>query len=349
MKTPIRRAAVVAALGALVGSVATVPGCSTVCSTSNLAPDTELSVTHEAITGGGRRVRLEWFGHDHDGLVDHYMVRLDTLDWEEVTYTDTVLVYEARREEPGTADDEDMHSFSAKAVDDLGKGDLTPAEVPFWSRNQAPETIITWGPSGLTGPMVGIEWEGADVDGVIAAYDDRLFMRDGSTWIQVLPWSGSVTVGPDETSVLFGPLAGMHKFEIWATDNEDATDLTPAELTFTCNPELGAPELTVTTNVLGTHVFKGAVWPSEYNTPSVVSELEHLTFEWTADASAYGGRVLGYRHAYDDTLSWPQWSLDDTSFEITPELGEHSLYISALDNSNMITRARFYISVVEAN
>ena len=86
--------------------------------------------------------------------------------------------------------------------------------------------------------------------------------------------------------------------------------------------------------VLGTHAFRGPVWPDSYNVPVDIFQ-EHLTFSWTADASDYGGQIVGYRHVFDDTSSWPAWSLEDRTFEITPEPGQHSLYISALDNINV--------------
>jgi hypothetical protein len=88
------------------------------------------------------------------------------------------------------------------------------------------------------------------------------------------------------------------------------------------------------------------VWPNFYDIPVDIFQ-EHLTFNWTADASAYGGEVVGYRHAFDDTSSWPAWSLEDRTFEITPEPGQHSLYICVLDNANVMTRARFFIDVSE--
>jgi len=198
--------------------------------------------------------------------------------------------------------------------------------------------------------MVFIEWAGTDPDGVIAAYDYRLSKWEyGEEWVQVIPdpaAAPSVTVGPDVTTVMFGPLAGMHKFEVWATDNEGGEDPTPAECTFACNPELAGAKLIVSTNFIGTHRFRGPVWPNAYSIPVDVFQ-EHLTFNWTADASEYGGEVVGYRHAFDDTSTWPDWSLEDTSFEITPEPGQHSLYVSVLDNANVMTRARFFIDVFE--
>jgi hypothetical protein len=238
-------------------------------------------------------------------------------------------------------------------TDGVGRGKSAPAEEASWfvSTNELPETEIIDGPAPVTGPMVGIEWVGYDLDGVIAAYDYRLFRWELGEWIQVVPdpaVAPSVTVGPEVTSVFFGPLAGQHKFEVWATDNDGGADPTPAEVVFTCNPELAGPVLTIETNVLGTHEYRGPVWPDAHNRLTGVL-IEHLVFNWSASADDYGGEVVGYRHAWDDTSSWPEWSLDDTSFEVTPEPGEHSLYVHALDNANVITRARIYIGAVEAD
>jgi len=90
------------------------------------------------------------------------------------------------------------------------------------------------------------------------------------------------------------------------------------------------------------------VWSSEYNLPIPIFAGERLAFQWAADASDYGGQVRGYRHAYDDTSTWPAWSVFDTRFQVTPTIGRHSLYISALDNANVMTRSRIYFDVVEA-
>jgi len=340
-------------LGCLVAFMAAFSGCtktSPVSTSPNRAPETTLTARGEPAPGGGRQVLLQWIGSDEDGSVDHYLVRLDTLDWCEVTRTESVFVFSGRTKRPSLVDEEETHSFTVKSVDDRGEEDPTPAVVWFTPRNELPETEIVDGPASVTGPMVFIEWAGTDPDGVIAAYDYRLSKWEyGEEWVQVVPdpmVGASVTVGPEVTTVFFGPLAGMHKFEVWATDNEGGVDPTPAECIFTCNPELAGALLSVSTNFIGTHRFRGPVWPNAYNIPVDVFQ-EHLAFNWTADASAYGGQVVGYRHAFDDTSSWPDWSLEDRTFEVTPEPGQHSLYVSVLDNANVITRARFFIDVSE--
>ena len=354
MRIAMNRALEVVALCCLVAFVAALSGCSKISPVStspNIAPETTLTARGSPIAGGARQVHLQWLGSDEDGSVDHYLVRLDTLDWRRVTCTESVFTFPGQTRRPRLVDEEERHSFTVKAVDDRGEEDPTPAVVWFTPRNDLPETEIVDGPESVTGPMVFIEWAGTDPDGVIAAYDYRLLLwwPPGEEWIQVIPdpaVAPSVTVGPEVTTVMFGPIAGLHRFEVWATDNEGGEDPTPAECTFTCNPELAGARLTVSTNFMGTHRFRGPAWPYAYDFPVDVFE-EHLTFSWTADASAYGGQVVGYRHAFDDTSTWPDWSLEDRTFEITPEPGQHSLYISVLDNANMMTRARFFIDVFE--
>jgi hypothetical protein len=346
------RALAVAAFGCLVAFVVAISGCtkiSPVSTSPNRAPETTLTVRGNPIAGGARQVLLQWIGSDEDGSVDHYLVRLDTLEWREVTCTESVFLFPGRTKRPSLIDEEETHSFAVKAVDDRGEEDPTPAVVWFTPRNDLPETEIVDAPASVTGPMVFIEWIGTDPDGVIAAYDYRLFARWDDEWVQVVPdpdVAESITVGPEVTTVMFGPIAGLHKFEVWATDNEGGVDPTPAECTFTCNPELAGAVLSVSTSFIGTHRFRGPVWPANYDIPVDIFR-EHLTFNWTADASAYGGEVIGYRHAFDDTSSWPMWSLEDRTFEITPEPGQHSLYVHVLDNANVMTRARFFIDVSE--
>ncbi len=193
--------------------------------------------------------------------------------------------------------------------------------------------------------MVTFEWRGTDRDGVIVGYEYTLYGRSAGEWSPV----ASAATDPGETSVLFGPIAGLHRFEVWSIDDAGAHDTTPATSTFTCNPELAGSKLRIGTNVFGVLTFRGPVWNSDSNTPIPIFAGERLSFEWIATAEDYGGEVLGYRHAYDDTSVWPAWSIYDHRFDVVPEPGQHSLYVSAIDNANEVTRGRVYFDVVEAN
>ena len=118
-------------------------------------------------------------------------------------------------------------------------------------------------------------------------------------------------------------------------DQPGAAPLVPAG-----GPRTG-PALTLRTNVLGDYLFPAAPYATE-----PVFERDRLAFDWFA-VPDNGDIITGYSHAYDDTLSWTPWSLDDRHFEITPTLGEHSLFVRALDDSGRITLGRIPVEVVE--
>jgi len=329
----------------------------------NLPPETTLSFSPDEGSTAGYRVRMNWFGWDEDGEIAFFETAWDKPDsvasWAKwidtsgraVVSTDSVFMLQAAEafdEQNGYA----THGFAVRAVDNEGARDASPESLLFTAFTVLPETEITRGPAAVTGPMVTFEWTARDRDGVIAAYDYRLFAWGSGEWVQVAPDPGvaqSITVSPEVTTVLFGPIAGLHRFEVWATDDAGAADQTPAVSQFTVNPELAGPELTIVTNVFGVHTFRGPTWPERYNTPMPIFDGERLQFGWQADASDYGGEVVGYRHAYDDTSTWPAWSIFDRRFTRVPTIGRHSLYVSALDNANVMTRSRLYFDVIEAS
>jgi hypothetical protein len=329
----------------------------------NIEPETTLSFSPDEGSEANYRVRMNWFGWDVDGEIVSFQTAWDKPDtvegWSKwidiagrtVVGTDSIFILDAA-DEFDDANAYALHSFAVRAVDNEGAVDATPESLVFTAVTVLPETEITRGPASVTGPMVTFEWTARDRDGVIVAYDYRLFARQDNQWMQVAPdpdIAESITVGRDVTSVLFGPLAGLHKFEVWATDDAGAADQTPAVNQFNVNPELAGPKLVIETNVFGSHTFRGPIWPDRYNIPAPIFAGEQLLFTWRATANDYGGEVVGYRHAYDDTSTWPAWSIFERRFRVEPPAGRHSLYVSALDNANEITRARLYFDVVEAS
>jgi hypothetical protein len=318
---------------------------------ANVPPETTLSFSPGQGDTANYRVRMNWFGWDPDGDVAYFRTKWDQEDWQTVVNTDSVFLVSASGD---TVDEErgyEYHTFSVKAVDNEGAEDDSPEEVSFTAYTIVPNTKILRGPSGVTGPVITFEWQGTDRDGVIVGYHYRLWEYTGEAGY---PWGHSPIfasdfVGPEVTSWTSGPYDGKHKFEVWATDDAGAPDLTPATREFTCNSSLAGAKLYLSTNVFGNYVFQGPVWSSSFNLPTPIFAGERLRFFWLASAADYGGQVLGYRHAYDDTSTWPSWSLFDTRFQVIPTLGRHSLYVSALDNANVMTRARIYFDVVEAS
>ena len=189
---------------------------------------------------------------------------------------------------------------------------------------------------------------------MIVGYDYRLSVVGLATravWVQVLPdplvgeWIQRGCRRNDRELRSSGRQA---PFEVRAVDDAGAADQTPARREFICNPQLAGPRLYIGSNIFGSFEFRGPVWRESANDAIPIFAGERLQFGWVASGQDYGGQILGYRHAYDDTSTWPAWSIFDTRFEVAPELGGHSLYISALDNSNVQTRARIRFDVVEA-
>ncbi len=362
----IKKLLVFAAFGAVLVSGFLMAGCEKFDAGKpdpNQPPETTLSFSPDEGSTASYRVRMNWFGWDPDGEIAYFETAWDKPDdvdsWAQwidaegrrVVGTDSIFLVEA----DDVYDENNayrVHGFAVRAVDNEEMCDASPESLQFTAATVLPETSIDRGPASVTGPMVTFEWSARDRDGVIVSFDYTLFRKQDGVWVQVAPdpeVASSITVGPEETTVLFGPLAGLHRFEVWATDDAGARDPSAAVSVFTVNPELAGPKLFINTNVFGTHTYRGPVWPSKYNTPLPIFAGERLAFRWNATAEDYGGEVVGYRYAYDDTTTWPAWSVFARRFHVIPDIGRHSLYVSALDNANVMTRSRLYFDVVEAS
>jgi hypothetical protein len=293
----------------------------------NARPETFLSYAPDSGDTTSFRTRMNWYGWDADGEIAGFRVRVDSQDWNVVATNESVLVLPAR-ESPDSTHAYGYHTFTVAAVDDDGCVDPTPAVVAFTVETALPETELVHEPGYVTGPFVAFEWNGSDRDGVIAGYEYRLLQERGGDWIEI---ETSGPLSADVTSVAFGPLAGRHRFDVWSVDDAGAVDPTPASKIFHAAAVPDGLVLTVTTNVLGTFTFRGGSWSNDGHLPIAIFAGDHLSFHWRAEAANGFGEVVGFRHALDDTSTWPAWSLDDAGFEIVAEPGRHTLYVGATD------------------
>jgi len=266
----------------------------------NIKPETTLSFSPADGDTSNYRVRMNWFGWDPDGEIAYYRTKWDTFEWRTVVNTDSVFLVSASAD---TVDEDfgyEYHSFSVKAVDNDDEEDPTPETISFTAFTIVPDTRIVRGPNGVTGPMVTFEWAGSDRDGVIVGYGYRLYKWEQSTseWVQVTSQTG---LDAETVEANFGPIEGLHRFEVWSVDDAGASDQTPAVREFTCNPELAGPKLFVRSNVFGIRTYRGPIWNDIYNIPTPIFAGERLAFQWIATAESYGGQVVGYLHTYDDT------------------------------------------------
>ncbi len=307
----------------------------------NIPPETVLSSSPDAGDTVSYRVRMNWFGWDPDGEVTHYLMMWDSLDWTSTVCTESTFCVSAQVDTVDSLYTYGYHTFSVKAVDNEGEADPTPATISFSAFNVLPETEITDGPAGITGSFVDIAWLGSDSDGEIAGYGYMLFERINFDWVEV---ASEDSLGVAETTISLGPLFGTYRFEVWAYDDQWGADPTPAALEFSC---YAGPtgHLNIRSNVFRTMVFRGMDWEESYSPymPIQILAGEALSFDWSSDVD-----LAGYRHAYDDTSSWPAWSISDTHFEILPEPGTHSLYVSVLDVHGGMIRGRIRFTAVEA-
>ena len=80
-----------------------------------------------------------------------------------------------------------------------------------------------------------------------------------------------------------------------------------------------------------------------------VLEGESISFSWSASAASYGGVVVGYAYAFDDTSRVPSPDPLVTGTTLTPtqlSTGNHALYIRAIDDVGLRTNAMIPITVI---
>jgi len=324
----------------------------------NEPPRTTLSFSPDSGSTANYRVRMNWFGWDKDGYISYYetawdhpdSLPLEEADWVTVVNTDSIFYLSAYADSIDEERGYEYHSFAVRAVDNDGEADPSPESISFTAFTIVPDTDIIRGPAGgvVTGPMVTYEWLGNDRDGVISGYGYRLSKRDDVTQ-EFLTVTTADSLPETHVSQDFGPLdAGKYRFQAWSYDDAGARDQSPAMEEFFVNPSLAGAKLYVVSNVFGVLDYRGPIWAPKHNLPTSIFEGERLSFNWTASAETYGGQIVGYRHAFDDTTVWPVWSAFSTQFQVRPRLGEHSLYVSVLDNANVVTRGRVFFEVVDA-
>ena len=81
-----------------------------------------------------------------------------------------------------------------------------------------------------------------------------------------------------------------------------------------------------------------------------------MSFEWSADASHYGGVVSDYRYGWDilDLSDDSQWDIDFTPFvteraqspKRTFFFGTHTFYVEVIDNSGFKSRIGVRLNIV---
>jgi hypothetical protein len=109
---------------------------------------------------------------------------------------------------------------------------------------------------------------------------------------------------------------------------------------FTVSTRNPGPTLTVTSSVL-TLPLPPTMGPEDGPRKALqIFEGETISFSWAANADAYGGEMVGYTLALDDTSRFPGLNLQATGVTYTSDRlppGNHFLYVRAVDDGGLVT------------
>jgi len=82
-----------------------------------------------------------------------------------------------------------------------------------------------------------------------------------------------------------------------------------------------------------------------------IFEGETISFSWTANADTYGGEIIGYTYALDDTSTteWSSIDLRKTGVTFQPSqlpVGSHFLFVRVMDDGGLVTNMKIPIKIV---
>jgi hypothetical protein len=352
-------------------------------------PETELTFAPIENDTTTFRVRFFWNGYDRDGEVVrfHYAVDADTMlpipEWRTTTAKDTTFLFlvDPVLEIRG-------HVFKISAVDDKGQHDKTPAQRFFSAKSDPPTSLITKGPAAfnpLVGPNFTFEWEGIDPDGgetggrapvdsfeylllLLGAANDpthpALPVYDQNFYVGLINQGTGSTLPPPHDDWPWVGIRGLKNRFRNATPGEyvfaeravDLAGATEKNLQFvwnirhfTVSTKNPGPILTVCSSVL-IQCLAPTSGPDDAPRRALqIFEGETISFSWSASAAAYGGEILGYTFALDDTSSFPGLDLLRTGATFSPSRlapGTHFLYVRAVDDGGLTTNAVIPIRIV---
>ena len=157
------------------------------------------------------------------------------------------------------------HTFSVRAVDQIGNVGATPATRSFTVDTQAPNTTISSGPTGTTSPTPTFGFTSSEQNSTFECrFDSAAFA----------PCSG-----PGAMHTPSAPLSGgSHTFAVRAVDQAGNTDATPATRSFTVDAT--APNTTISSGPSG---------PTSDSTPTFgfSSSEQKSTFQCRFDSAAF--------------------------------------------------------------
>jgi len=109
---------------------------------------------------------------------------------------------------------------------------------------------------------------------------------------------------------------------------------------FTVTNRNAGPLLVVRSSILN-RALDGATGPDDFARKQLqIFQGETVSFSWLANADSYGGEIVGYTYALDDTSTFPGLDVRQTGATFQPSQlspGNHFLYVRAVDDGGLVT------------
>ncbi|HET9251961.1 MAG TPA: hypothetical protein VFP58_07590, partial [Candidatus Eisenbacteria bacterium] len=349
-------------------------------------PETELTSGPVEADTTTFRVHFYWAGSDKDGEVVGYRFAVDAdtarpvAEWRATTAKDTILTFPV---DPITA--VRPHAFMIAAQDNEGLLDPTPARRIFASSTIPPTSCVVRGPASITATSFRFEWTGYDPDGgpngdgVPVDRFEYLFLEPGTSsdgaHTPLPPYSPSFysdlinSASGDSLPAPYGDWKwiptpelsqrfqnvdpGQYVFALRATDEAGALEQDldePCNIRFfTVTSRITGPLLTVCTSLVLTCVSSQTATDIDRVALETL-EGSSVSFSWSASADSYGGTIVGYSYALDDTSGLGSLDPARTGVTFSPSQllpGLHFVFVRAVDDGGAVTNVVIPLLVIE--
>ena len=317
---------------------------------ANASPTTRILSTNAVEENGKRVLIVSWSGADEDGALAGFEYAIGSAEvWTFTTESQArITLGDALGDAGPQAGSAAYSTIFVRAVDNRGARDPEPAHITISGENIAPTATIIRGPSAssfqVTGRNVLLEWVGEDPDGSVVGYQYKL---DDQPWVIVDSDCTLVRFYNLPIAQYIGDPSGFHTFQVVAVDNEGSVEQiieAPRNQRRWESVEGLGGSLRIDSNTMGSR--QGA------NTLiGEVFEGTRVAFDWRGDASLYGGLVVCYEFAFDDSSSYSACDIANTSYppdapDFEPSLGMHTLYVRATDDLGLQFAANFSFEVM---